>query len=136
MSNEEETPAKTPVLRVPAHGGGLLFSGGVPGNRGGGRPKNDFGVWASSLRDTADRAAVEHALECGSVRDRLRAVQLLDSWSVDTAGMVSAEVATGVVKALFDIVRRHLADRQALQRIEHDTRVMLEEAQVLAAKYE
>jgi hypothetical protein len=50
--------------------------------------------------------------------------------------MVSAEVATGVVKALFDIVRRHLADRQALQRIEHDTRVMLEEAQVLAAKYE
>lgn len=74
---EPKSPPKTPPLASPEHGNGLLYRGGLPGNRGGtGRPP-------SAIRE-AMRAGLEAALPYllqvvnGEIEgDRLRAIDLL-----------------------------------------------------------
>lgn len=47
-----EAPPMPPLVRVA--GGGMLYRGGVPGNRGGGRPKNEFKAMCRELASSED----------------------------------------------------------------------------------
>ena len=63
----EKTPPKTaPGRRKPKHGKGELLTGGMPGNKGGGRPRNDevvpFRTFMQNIRDDpAARTALHEA---------------------------------------------------------------------------
>ena len=62
----KKTAAHTPALVPQAHGGALL-SGGLPGNRGGGRTPDAFKRWCADQLAGPDReAAVEKVLRDSS----------------------------------------------------------------------
>ena len=83
--SKQETPQETaharkeaPPLRTPSHGVGKLYSGGVPGNKGGGRPR-------SKVREAATLAFDERIDVLSAIADdvdakdgdRVRAVDVL-----------------------------------------------------------
>ena len=59
------TESPKPPKRVPAHGNGALFVGGVPGNKGGtGRPPNWLREWCDALlADPLAKKQVEEILK-------------------------------------------------------------------------
>ena len=81
----QETPQETaharngtPPLRTPSHGVGKLYAGGVPGNKGGGRPRSKVREAATLAYD--ERIEVLSAIaddEGSRPGDRIRAIDVL-----------------------------------------------------------
>jgi hypothetical protein len=72
----DPTGKERPRLRKPRHGGGLLLTGGKPGNRGGGRLPDDFYPWLRRLiNDPRVRRRYEEILLHGEHEVFLRALQ-------------------------------------------------------------
>ena len=58
-----KTAAETPGLKPQPHGGALL-AGGIPGNKGGGRPPNAFKDFLADLRRDPQALAALRAAAC------------------------------------------------------------------------
>ncbi len=69
-AKETATPqAAMPVLVPQPNGKGALLSGGMPGNAGGGRPRDEFKAWLEGLMDDPDnRRVFETYLKAGNMK--------------------------------------------------------------------
>lgn len=81
MKKRPKTTAKTTVRKTPQPHGGALNAGGTPGNRGGGRPPDEYRKLLSEIRDEQGLPvlikSLAGALAKSSADTQLRALELL-----------------------------------------------------------
>ena len=114
MAENTEIAAELPALVQQAHGG-AVYSGGVPGHRGGpGRPP-------SALRERLrgsfeDRVTVLEEIaddEAADPRDRIRAVDTLAKYGIGTLREVSVERVRDRLRDMLQVLREELPPEQA-----------------------
>ena len=114
MADNSEIPAELPALVQQAHGG-AVYSGGVPGHRGGpGRPP-------SALRERLrgsfeDRVSVLEAIaddEEADPQDRIRAVDVLGKYGLGTLREISVERVRDRLRDTLQVLREELPPEQA-----------------------
>jgi hypothetical protein len=125
------------VAKIPQPHGGALNAGGVPGNRGGGRPTSDlrerlrgsFAERVKVLESVADGEAlvqvkdaagkITEMLTSASVPDRLKALDLMARYGLGVKDETTVRVVDPEVRArvrwMFDVVRSNETwERRAL----------------------
>lgn len=124
---KSKTPSKTPKKkqpekRVPKHGAGMVYSGGVPGNKGGtGRPPSEIRkLFRSDLMETREilvrhMAATEKCEECGrnGIRDT-DLIRLADFYAKYGIGTAKSGVDPDLVSDLARAVEEELPDIEGI----------------------
>lgn len=104
------------AARVAQPHGGALLTGGVPGNRGGGRQP---AILRELLRDATYervdllRQVADGKIKEASVTDRLRAMEILAKYGLGTLKEVSVENVRERVANTLDVIREHCSPEQA-----------------------
>lgn len=124
MSDEEQQDETRPdepekPELIPQPHGGALYAGGVPGNRGGGRPpsrirgiaRKAFGERVRLLAEIADDGEE-------SARDRIRAIDVLGRYGLGQAKGLEQEEFEAVVVGMGEALQRRL--RGVLSEAEAD----------------
>lgn len=120
--NETESPPESASesieavrKRVPAHGRGLLFSGGVPGNAGG--PGAPSSALRARLRGSLlARVAVLESIAddpAGLSSDRIRAIDVLARYGLGAATELSVESVRERLALTLDVLQTELPGDQA-----------------------
>ena len=114
MADNSELPAELPAL-VPQRHGGAVYSGGVPGHRGGpGRPSS---VLRDRLRGSfEDRVSVLEAIaddKEADPQDRIRAVDVLAKYGLGTLHEISVEQVRDRLRDTLQVLREELPSEQA-----------------------
>src|SRR2546427_8351809 len=118
MADNSEIPAELPALVPQAHGG-AVYSGGVPGHRGGsGRPP-------SALRERLrgsfeDRITVLEEIaddDEADPQDRIRAIDTLAKYGIGTLREVSVEHVRDRLRETLQVLSEELPSKQAAHLI-------------------
>jgi hypothetical protein len=114
MANDPELVVELPAL-VPQRHGGALYSGGVPGHRGGsGRP-------ASALRERLRGSFEERVVVLEEIaddhtadpQDRIRAIDTLAKYGIGTLREVSVEQVRDRLRETLQVLCEELPSKQA-----------------------
>lgn len=126
----KKSPKKSPKLKqppkvVPKHGRGMIYQGGVPGNRGGTRPRSAvkaaalkaFDKRIGILEDIADADGSEEDKDKARDVDRISAIRVLGQ-----AGGVNAEgvIDKDLIRELSAVIDVRVEDVEAKQAIFDD----------------
>jgi hypothetical protein len=118
MADKKEIAVELPGL-IPQHHGGAVYSGGVPGHRGGpGRPPSAL---RERLRGSFEqRIAVLEAIaddEGAEPQDRIRAIDTLAKYGIGTLREVSVERVRDRLRQTLEVLREELPNNQAIHLI-------------------
>jgi hypothetical protein len=111
---EEPADGETPAL-VPQPHGGALYSGGVPGNRGGqlgGRPRSEV---RAALRAAFDARLprLQAIADDADVGDALKALDLMGKYGLGTVKEISLDDVRSRLTRQLEVIRSLLPPEQA-----------------------